>query len=51
MKAAIFNKYGLENLEIIDIPIPDVKDNYILIKIIKVGVILLIILVLAAFMA
>jgi NADPH:quinone reductase-like Zn-dependent oxidoreductase len=38
MKAAIFNKHGLENLEIIDIPIPEVKDNYILIKIIKVGV-------------
>ncbi|HEX2408346.1 MAG TPA: alcohol dehydrogenase catalytic domain-containing protein [Nitrososphaeraceae archaeon] len=37
MKAAIFNQHGLENLKIIDIPIPEVKDNHVLIKIIKVG--------------
>ncbi len=38
MKAAIFNQHGLENLKIIDTAIPEVKDNYVLIKIIKVGV-------------
>ncbi|HET9807959.1 MAG TPA: alcohol dehydrogenase catalytic domain-containing protein [Nitrososphaeraceae archaeon] len=38
MKAAIFNQYGLENLKIVDTAIPEVKDNYVLIKIIKVGV-------------
>jgi NADPH:quinone reductase-like Zn-dependent oxidoreductase len=38
MKAAIFNQHGLENLKIVDTAIPEVKDNYVLIKIIKVGV-------------
>ncbi len=38
MKAAIFSQHGLDNIKIIDIPLPEVKDNYVLIKIIKVGV-------------